>query len=97
MVGRRYPTPGTGHALNVAGPLFFVALVVIAVLLMIFSVNAIFLVPLVVIALITLFWAPIIAAIGGSEISRGDEPGGVPDTRDAAYDPQMRPEDRRTA
>jgi multisubunit Na+/H+ antiporter MnhG subunit len=97
MVARRYPTSGTGHALRMAGPVVFLGFVLVAAILFVVGVNAFFLVPLVVIALVTLFWAPIIAAIGGSSLRSGPEPGGVPDTREASYDPQMRPEERRPA
>jgi hypothetical protein len=78
-----------------AGPVFFVVIVIVVGLLIAASVNVFLLVPLVVIGLGALVWAPIIAAFGGRLKSRS-EPGGVPSTGEAAYDPQVRPQGPRT-
>jgi hypothetical protein len=74
-------------------------MVLLAAIVLIVGINAFLLVPIVVVAVISLMWAPIIAAIAGRTGTVGGAPGrgeptGVPSTREASYDPQMRPEDR---
>jgi hypothetical protein len=75
------------------GSLFLLAIVLVGIILIVLGMSTIFLVPLVVVGLALLFAAPIMGWLRGSEGSGtpSSEPGGVPSTREASYDPVQEP------
>jgi len=69
-----------------AGSLLFVALIILAFLLMILGATTFLWVPVLAVGLFAAFWVPIIAwarSLGGSST----EPTGVPTTGQASYEP----------
>jgi hypothetical protein len=72
------------------GSLFFVVVIIVAGLLLAILASPIFLVPAVVIILVTLFAAPLFARLRTTE--RPGASSGVPSTREATYDPVSEPD-----
>lgn len=68
------------------GSAFGIGLAVVFVFAVVVGLNAWLLVPLAVLALAALFAAPIAAMVKASGVDRAAPPGGVPSTREAAYD-----------
>ena len=80
------------------GSVFFGILFVIVLILALLGIaSPIWLVPVAVIGVGLLLLTPLLAKLRGSAIVQPDGgPGGVPPTRDAAYEPVQSPSERET-
>jgi hypothetical protein len=81
-----------GEALGMAGSIYFIVVVAVAVLIAVGIASPIFLVPLVVVGL-TILAVPFVLALMRDRASspRSDEGAGVPSTREASYEPVQEP------
>jgi hypothetical protein len=75
------------------GSMLFVGLTALFIVGMAIGITAWALVPIVVLALGAIFAVPIAAMMKKADVGRGTEPGGVPETRDAAYKPAVDPDE----
>ncbi len=73
------------------GSLLGAGLVVAVVVAVVVGTNAWILVPLIVLALAAFFAAPIAALLKGADVGRNSEPGGVPSSEEASYEPVSDP------
>jgi hypothetical protein len=80
-----------------AGSVLFGVLFVIVLLLILLGIaSPLWLVPIVVIALALLALTPLLARLRGSAIAQpGASPQGVPETREASFEPVEEPAERR--
>lgn len=75
-----------------AGAPFFIVIVAVGVVIAVVTGTVFLLIPFVVIALGALVVVPLmLAAMRGTRVEPGNEPHGVPTTREASYEPVQEP------
>jgi hypothetical protein len=83
----------------VFGPLLFILLAVLAIILLVIGLTTFLWLPLLVIGAVGVLWLPVAgwlrAQTAGSGGGAGTDPSGVPTTSEASYDPvQQQPQDQ---
>lgn len=75
------------------GPLLFLFLAALGILLLVVGLTTFLWLPLLLIAGFGLLWAPVLAWLRGTTAAGGSrrDPAGVPSTSDASYDPVSEP------
>jgi hypothetical protein len=76
------------------GPIHILGIVAVLFVAVAIGITAWAVIPIGVILIAALFAAPIAAMMKKADVGRGTEPGGVPDTDEAAYEPAVKPDEQ---